>query len=215
MPTTLGKVRLRPAPVKPARSSTLVSERTNRPGRSSSPSRGAAGVGGNVPGSKAGTPLDSETESVERTQYAVGRSTRLKVTPAGGLERLTIGVLVDEDLSGAGEEIAMPSADPLSLWVDGEASARRPTDRPYILQAIETDGVVETAVGAVELGPELELELEPPPQPQQRNPSLPSGRRCRRLRPTLPWRLHGQPPVLQTGRPPSPTCLVSTRLERR
>ncbi len=51
-------------------------------------------------------------------------------------------LIVQARESGAGEEIAMPAADPLSLWVDGEASTRRPTARPYILQAIETDGVV-------------------------------------------------------------------------
>lgn len=70
------------------------------------PGAATAGVAGNVPGAGAASqPLESETEEVERTQYALGRSTRLSKTPAGGLERLTIGVLLDASLQEHQEEI--------------------------------------------------------------------------------------------------------------
>ncbi len=70
------------------------------------PGASAAGVAGNTPAGVAGVePLESETEEVERTQYALGRSTRLSSTPAGGLERLTIGVLLDASLQEHQAEI--------------------------------------------------------------------------------------------------------------
>jgi len=80
-----------------------VTTKTRTRGR---PGASAAGVAGNVPAEAAGAqPLESETEEVERTQYALGRSTRTSSTPAGGLKRLTIGVLLDASLQEHQAEI--------------------------------------------------------------------------------------------------------------
>ncbi len=51
-------------------------------------------------------------------------------------------LIVQAREAGGGEDTPMPPAAPLSLWVDGAVSEQRPTDRPYVLQAIEVDGAV-------------------------------------------------------------------------
>lgn len=68
------------------------------------PGTSPAGVAGNVPAG-ASTNLESETEEVERTTYALGRTERHSKTPAGGLQRMTIGVLLDASLQEHQTEI--------------------------------------------------------------------------------------------------------------
>ncbi|MBL4850120.1 MAG: flagellar M-ring protein FliF [Planctomycetes bacterium] len=57
--------------------------------------------------SSANDAQESESEEVERTTYSVGRSTRHSTTPAGGLKRLTIGVLLDASLEASQAEIGI------------------------------------------------------------------------------------------------------------
>ncbi|MEZ6184841.1 MAG: flagellar basal-body MS-ring/collar protein FliF [Planctomycetota bacterium] len=67
---------------------------------------GAVGVSGNTPaGPSGGVGGNRESEEVETTEYAVGRSTRVTRRQVGAVQRLTVGLLLDESLQESAEQI--------------------------------------------------------------------------------------------------------------